>query len=417
MMQAVILGHLLDKYEKSKHLTDPGTSGRGVLLTLDKNNRDFPEYDYEGSSKTRDLYNAVAQELEKANLISIKWADRRMLLMQSIYLNLNNVAECYKRAGRTHPKERACQTVSQIRQKLNDVTVPWILHWKDSVCTAAEQKYQLPKLCKENPALFQDLLTALQMFDGLHGNSVAERSFSIQCYHNSKHFEKNIQKYFLDIAEKYCDALQELEIATPREQLTFLGIYPRPELYEFAGTGTLQTEYGTVALENLGPYGMALPSTAVDHVVGFDLSRVSRILFIENKTNYDAYILSEQRPGELIVYQGGFLSPQKRKLFSKLTFSADGSTKIQFWADIDLGGFRMFEQLSQCVPNLEPFRMERSDVRAHRAQGLKRSDSYLDYVQQALQDGTYPLFRDAMEEILRYGVTIEQESFLSECVV
>ena len=41
----VILNRLLDKFENSKHLSEPNTSRRRVMLRIDK--RELPEYQYE----------------------------------------------------------------------------------------------------------------------------------------------------------------------------------------------------------------------------------------------------------------------------------------------------------------------------------------------------------------------------------
>jgi hypothetical protein len=35
-------------------------------------------------------------------------------------------------------------------------------------------------------------------------------------------------------------------------------------------------------------------------------------MLIENKTNYDEYIEKARRSDELVLFHGGFLSPQKR---------------------------------------------------------------------------------------------------------
>lgn len=59
-------------------------------------------------------------------------------------------------------------------------------------------------------------------------------------------------------------------------------------------------------------------------------------------------------------------------------------------------------------------RMSEEDVVSHHANGLKRSERYLSEVQAALNNGKYPLFHAAMEKILEYGVTIEQEVFLAQ---
>ena len=43
--QGDIINRLLDKYENSRHLSDPGTSPRRVMLKVEK--RDLPAYIYE----------------------------------------------------------------------------------------------------------------------------------------------------------------------------------------------------------------------------------------------------------------------------------------------------------------------------------------------------------------------------------
>lgn len=58
-------------------------------------------------------------------------------------------------------------------------------------------------------------------------------------------------------------------------------------------------------------------------------------------------------------------------------------------------------------------RMSGQDVMEHHKNGLVRSARYLEQVKSATPNGEYPFFKDAIEKILEYGVTIEQEAFLS----
>ena len=71
----------------------------------------------------------------------------------------------------------------------------------------------------------------------------------------------------------------------------------------------------------------------------------------------------------------------------------------------------MFRHLQELIPALVPMRMSAESVTAHRYTGLRRSGSYLTRLRQARPE--FPTFSDAIEKILEYGVTIEQESFLS----
>ena len=143
------------------------------------------------------------------------------------------------------------------------------------------------------------------------------------------------------------------------------------------------------------------------------LEHIGKIVFIENKTNYDEYVLSEMAANELVIYHGGFLSPQKRKLVSMISQAISKGVPVYFWADIDLGGFQMFAHLQQLIPELQPMRMTGEDVVAYHETGLSRSVDYLEKLRAALEKAEYPLFENAIKCIIEYGVTIEQEVFLS----
>lgn len=409
-VQGIILNRLLDKYENSKHLLAPGASLRRVMLRVVKN--EFPEYNYEDAT-IRDTYNAAAQELERQRLVQLEWVKGRPLL-SSIVLNLDQIMQSYTVAERIHPQVRATHVAKLVQDSLVGVNVPWIVAWKEDFCTAAEAFAKIPSFCKTGDGLLKDLLTALKEYAALPG-SVTMRAFSSRCFQDTKHFERTVREVFLRIARKY-DA--ELAIACEenqlgeKEQLAFLGIYARPELYELTGDCTIQTQQGNIHFSAAIPYGLALPSTLVDSIIGIDLKSIQCITFIENKTNYDEYVVSERKPNELVVYHGGFLSPQKRKLFALIASAISEPVRIQFWADIDVGGFRMFEQLKTQIPSLLPMRMSGKFVAKYHVNGLKRSEKYLDKLQRDKNSGEYLCFEDAIAEILKYGVTIEQESFL-----
>lgn len=162
-----------------------------------------------------------------------------------------------------------------------------------------------------------------------------------------------------------------------------------------------------------GRYGVALPSTLIDSIMEIEMSSINCITFIENKTNYDEYITSEKQSGELVIYHGGFLSPQKRRLFTLIANGAGEIPQIRFWADIDKGGFQMFQQLQELIPTLVPMRMSGEFVDEFHEHGLVRSKEYLSALKTDLENGKYLLFKDAIEKILSFGITIEQEAFLN----
>lgn len=414
MRKNVIISRLLDKYENSKHLFEPGVSNRRVMLRIGSGKKEFPEYDYQDAS-TRDAFNDAAIMLEKEGLIMTEWVKGRPVL-QCISLNLEKVMDCYSLINRMHPKELAIKVVSVIRERLSNISTSWIVAWREEICADALKEFKVPLYCKRDLSVLEDLLNAFGVYDALSGETITMRMFSSKCYHDTKYFEKNVRELFLRIAQKYdkglSQACEQGELGI-RDQLAYLGIYARPELYELAGDAIIHTTAGSIDLHAAEPYGLALPSTIVDCIEAVDLSNIRRITFIENKTNYDEYIQSERQFDELVVYHGGFLSPKKKMLFLKLGAAIQMNCDVYFWADIDLGGFQMYAKLQKLIPSVTPMRMSGNDVREHHKNGLERSTGYMEIVKATLKSQEYALFEDAILEILKYGVTIEQEVFLS----
>lgn len=409
--QAVILNRLLNKYENSKHLMEPGTSTRRVMLQVEK--KELPEYRYEDAA-VRDAFNEAARTLQAKQMVVVEWVKGRPLL-DRIVLNLANVMACYGELGRVHPKERAEHIEMLMSSALKSVKTPWILAWGADVC-ADTKRLRVPAICKDNDGRLLDLLRSFQEYDALSGN-ITMRGFSVKCFSDSKYFERNVQDAFLKVAKKYCGDLSAACIEGDlgeKEQLAFLGIYARPEHYELAGDCRIFTPWGTLDVAASGRCGFVLPSTMVDAIDKIEIDSVCCVTFIENKTNYDEYIASEMQPEELVVYHGGFLSPQKRKLITKILNDATQTATIQFWADIDTGGFRMFQQLQELIPSVIPMRMSGDYVDQFYKSGLPRSKEYLSALREDTENGKYPLFYDAIERILAYGVTIEQEVFLNQ---
>ena len=409
--QRIILNRLLDKFENSKHLSDPGTSHRRVMLRVDK--KELPEYRYEEAT-TRDAYNEAARMLESKKMVQLEWVKDRPLL-SVVVLNLEQVSLCYTALGRVHPKTRANYIATLIDGSLEAVSIPWIVAWKEDICSEAVEHLKIPNFCKTDDTFLLDLLRSFREYAALPG-SITMRAFSIKCFSDTKYFERNIRDLFLRIARKYDNALAlacEENNLGEKEQLAFLGIYARPEHYELAGNCLIRTQQGELNLEASGRCGLALPSTLIDSITEIGMSSIDCITFIENKTNYDEYIASEKQSGELVIYHGGFLSPQKRHLFMLIANGAAEISTIRFWADIDKGGFQMFQQLQELIPALIPMRMAGEFVEKFHEHGLVRSKEYLSALKTDLNNGKYLLFKDAIERILNFGVTIEQEAFLN----
>lgn len=415
MSKEIIINRLLDKYESSKHLYEPGVSNRRVMLRTDPRKKEFPEYEYENAT-IRDAFNEAAKELARQNLLAIQWLKGRPVL-ECITLNIDAVMECYKLVGRTHPKELATKIAALVREELENATTDWIVAWRDDTCIKAGEEFKVPTYCKKDLSQLETLLVALRAYDLQNGEPTTMRAFSSRCYHDTKFFERNVRDLFLQIARKYDGALAEVcehEDLGGRDQLAYLGIYARPELYELAGNVTIHTRSGAINLNAAGDCGLALPSTVVDDIISFDLNAIRCVTFIENKTNYDEYIRTEKQSDELVIYHGGFISPKKRALFSKLAVAAQSEPAVYFWGDIDLGGFQMYEHLQKTIPNVQPMRMSEAEVERYHHNGLARAEEYLSKLRSSHFNLDGSQFKATIDKIVEYGITIEQEAFLSD---
>ena len=57
-------------------------------------------------------------------------------------------------------------------------------------------------------------------------------------------------------------------------------------------------------------------------------------------------------------------------------------------------------------------RMSAAEVKTYHAQGMAITEKYLARLKAAMEREEFPLFQEAAETILQYGVTIAQEVFL-----
>ncbi len=412
MEEKIIINRLLDKFEKSQHLFNPQSSNRRVMLRIERD--EFPEYVFE-DAEVKDKCNSAAARLEKLGLISIEWV-KGINRIDKLILNLESTENAYIFVERTHPFKEVENYCKIIECSLRNIKTEWMVKWRNSVCDNMRKTLKIDNDCKKGKDFIMKLVKAFSVYDLLN-DDISMRAFSSKCYGDTKIFEKEIKDVFLKIACKYDTAFQNIcaeDDLSVKDKLAYFGIYARPEIYEFSGNISLITENGKLDFFALKDSGAAIRSTTISLIKSIDLSNISKVIFIENKTNYDEFISSQSNDSTLVIYHGGFMSPQKRRFILEVFESAKAKVELLFWADIDLGGFEMFYKLKEIIPLLKPLNMSAEDVCKYHMYGLERNEKYLQKLQEAKTNNKYPLFNDTIDMILKYRVTIEQESFLLE---
>ena len=427
-VERILLGLLLEKYEGSKVcLAHPEKATVLPQINFEnsykkKLNQKKSKYkmekllDYQTTnSSVLHAYNEAAEHLQQLGFLQIEY-DSGGAMLKVLRLQLSKVEQAYAYLGLASPRQQVETWVGHLAAFAGS-EVAWLKTWQERetalVLTehklSAEQKKLLDKL----PLLCR----SFQRYVEQQGQPITMRSFSIKCFNDSKFFEKVVCDDFLKIAVQYDEELNELQEESELrqeplgkgEQLACLGIFVRPEVYELSGCCQILTDKGMLDLQACYPYGLGILSTSLKDKLKFNLSGIKKIICIENKTCYDEFLLQEMDRTTLAFYLGGFASPFKSYLLAKLQEAAAPDMVVYLWSDIDMGGFKIFNQLQEIFPQLRPYRMGVAELDQYAAYGLARNEQYLSKLQQS--QGKYPLFVKVIEKILQYGVTIEQEVF------
>ena len=159
--------------------------------------------------------------------------------------------------------------------------------------------------------------------------------------------------------------------------------------------------------------GSCISSECVSDICNVEIFNTDRIVFIENKTNYSEYCLNSRSERELVVYHGGFYSPQRGEFFRKLCAKTD--IPVYFWGDIDYGGFKMYMRLKNNIINsLQPLNMDLISYNRYKCNGLSKNDEYIVKLSVLKSDEDYYEFFDVIDAIIAEKTTVEQEAFLDK---
>lgn len=130
----------------------------------------------------------------------------------------------------------------------------------------------------------------------------------MQCFGDSKEFEKTVKARLLGILRKYLDSDENAE---DEDLLKQIGIVRYPEQFEFCGNVKLLLECSVINFSCLQCGGsICLPDLIRGEFV--IPPEVERILSIENRANYVNYIDKHRDANELVIYHGGQYSPSKK---------------------------------------------------------------------------------------------------------
>ena len=411
--QEIILNKLLDKFFNSKPLVENTERNRDVILKCD--NKNFPEYNYEDYEIKEKYYKAI-KELEAKDIVTVKERRGAMHIVEEIRLVIENSELACALVGRPYVPNEVDYLKSKLAIAHEQCELEWLKQFFSNELRKLENKCKLVGLWKKDRKHIDDVVNALVCLKSTIQVPISMRVFSQKLYHDSKHFERNVQDDVISIIKSYeletKEAVEaDIELSA-RQILTHVGIIPRSEIFEFCGDIEIFTTHGKCDFSSL-KHGVSIRDENVSEIVEIRYSdNIKRILFIENKTNYDEYILKYKKDEELVVFHGGFSSPRKREFFKLIETTKSNTVSCYFWADIDYGGFSMFRHLKQIFLELQPLHMDVEIYKKYLDYGICHKDRYFDELEKLLQDETYSAFYPVIKAIVENKKTVEQEIML-----
>lgn len=411
--QKIILNKLIDKYFNSKPLVESTERYRDVILKCD--NKNFPEYEYEDYEIKEKYYKAI-KELEAKGLITVRERKGAIHIVDEIRLVIDNGELACAMAGRPYVPNEVDYIKTKLAIALEQCELKWLKSFFANELTKLENKCKLVGLWKKDREHIDDAINALVYLNRTTQSPLSMRVFSQKLYHNSKHFERNIQSDIISIIKGYepeiKEAIEADIVLSDKQILTHVGIIPRSEIFEFCGDIEIKTANGECDFTSL-KHGASIRDDNINEIEDIQYrDSIKSILFIENKTNYDEYILKHKKGDELVIYHGGFSSPRKREFFRLIEKTIPQGVSFYFWADIDYGGFSMFHHLNLIFPKLQPLYMDVDTYNKYLNYGISQKDKYFEDIEKLLCDNAYSIFYPVIKSIIENKKTVEQEIML-----
>lgn len=413
-----VLQTLLNKYESSKgFITGYFTQRISLVVGKDKilvNKLELAE--------EKESFLEALSFLKGNLLIDFSWVKyEQNNLVERVWLNLDNVSEAYRFVKR-QPKE------SKIRELYCIIGESYkACHERtgdSAICLFLAEELEKIFTTKRGTAFFREpsetaraLLKALVW---LNNNDCkdTERLLSVELYNDSKYFERYVKGKLLAVLRHISS--QQAEISVSDEDLLLeYGLSRWPEVYEFLGNLKVELYSGDQTAKFVDYsgciYGAYIDSTTVGHIKNLDVHDITKVLFIENKANYEWY-KGKNKPDELLVFHGGYYGLMKGKWFECLydaVMKQNSQAQFYHWSDIDLGGFNIFVRLRNLIPELQPYKMDLQTYEQYvDMQSKTITDEYRKKLEQLLVQEKFNVFHDVIKAILHNGKTLEQEQII-----
>ena len=402
LWQHKILNLLLDKYERTAAYQKEELPDRRVMLRFyDSGKTDLAAYDIDNHFVRTEI-NETVIAMQAKKWIDFEWMrGEQNHIIRRVWLDFSKLDEVYQAAERQSAKQFALSVIEELERQIAVVKTGWIISFYGETKMHVETKFRLGSYLPADKAERNALYQMLRFIDSHSFTSLTERVFSEKCFGDSKYFESRMKSTLLSVMRGYIS--REM---TDAELLRSIGISRYPEPLELRGKVLVNGNDMSVF-----PSGFCIYSNDIESAHITISNSFKRILTIENRANFFAY---RQADDELVIYHGGHYSPSKKKLFEKIVAGMPPNCVWYHWGDIDLGGFSMLLRLrKEILSNVQPFRMNISELQTYRDFTQPFSDDYAAMLQKLRQQEQLSDCKTCIEYMLTHKIKLEQEAMLT----
>lgn len=392
-----VLNHLLDTYENS--LLSTGKNKRMIQIEFRFTKTLIPSYFDENSDEYENIH-VWMKLLESKKLIRIIWKDNKQgYLIQKVRLMLDHIEEAYQYVGRK-PRRGLEEENITLLQRYLDVEAPITVNFAKYLLERLQNHQSVKEyIALENRKETEKFLQACVLVEQ-NRRPCYIREFSIMHFQDSKYFEQiesHIAKVFRQFSGEYAE-MDTLEL------LAEYGIYRTPNYVYFKGNAGISIG-GEVVNLSLLKQGIGISGEDLSRIRFSDLSRIKKVITIENLTSFFRYWEEDG----LCIYLGGYHNRIRRTLL-KMVYKTIPDAEYYHFGDIDAGGFSILLDLRKKtgIPFMS-YHMDLDTLRQYRqhAKRLTESDR-----KRLGKIGKEKEFCEIIEFMLKENIKLEQECII-----
>ena len=392
-----VINQLLDTYENS--LLSTGENKRTIQIEFRFTKTSIPAYFDESSSEYENIHISM-KELERKKLIRIIWKDNKQdYLIHKVRLMTDHLEEAYQYVGR-RPKRGLEEENVALLQKYLDEEAP---------VTVAFVNYLLGRLQNHRSVKeYIDLEDRKETERFLRACVLVEqnrepcylREFSIIHFQDYKYFEQiesRIAKVFRHFSEEYGE-MDSIDL------LAEYGIYRTPNYVYFKGNAVISIGEATVDLSLL-KQGIGISGEDFPRIRFSDLSRVKKVITIENLTSFFRYCEEDS----LMIYLGGYHNRIRRTLLNMIYETIPYANYYHF-GDMDAGGFSILMDLRKKtgIPFMS-YHMDLDTLKEYRQYAKRLNESDRNRLEKIRIEKE---FSEVIDFMLEENIKLEQECII-----